>query len=47
MTVRRRNSVTKVVSLNTKRARQVVVHDVAAKVKAVQAAKPNSGRDDY
>jgi len=38
----KRNPVTEIVPLNAKRARRPVVRAIAAKIKAAQAAKPNS-----
>ena len=38
----KRNAVTEIVPLNAKRARRLIVCDLAVRVKAAQYAKPNS-----
>ena len=42
MIARKRNAVTEIVPLNAKRARRLIVCDLAVRVKAAQYAKPNS-----
>ena len=42
MIARKRNAVTENVPLNAKRARRLIVRDLAVRVKAAHAAKPNS-----
>ena len=42
MSARKRNPVTENVPLHAKRARRLVVNDLAMRVKAAQASKPNS-----
>ena len=39
MIARKRNAVTEIVPLNAKRARRLIVRDLAVRVKAAQAAK--------